>query len=144
MPLLNRLQRYCDPASLVFLLLLLLFTFIYISIFFFSFFLTFLFADCVSRTCCVGRSVGRSVGGKRHMSVFRSCPPVRDWGGVYTALFFKDPKNSNVGSSFKLNSYTCVSDKKDGHVYTGTGRNIFFSLECLCITNGKCFSQACI
>ena len=32
----------------------------------------------------VGRSVGRSV---RNISVFRSCPPVRDWGGVYTALF---------------------------------------------------------
>ena len=33
-------------------------------------------------------SVGRSVGPSRNFSVFRSCPPVRDWGGVYTALFY--------------------------------------------------------
>ena len=37
-----------------------------------------------SRTCRVSRSVGWSVG---HISVFRSCSPVRDFGGVYTALF---------------------------------------------------------
>ena len=38
----------------------------------------------------VGRSVGRSVCLSVTFlifEVFRSCPPVRDWGGVYTALF---------------------------------------------------------
>ena len=52
-------------------------------------------------------SVGRSVGRSRHVtsrniSVFRSCPPVRDWGGVYTALLVADSVHQFVQLSVVL------------------------------------------
>ena len=49
----------------------------------------------MSRPCLFSRGhatleLAVSVGRSRNISVFRSCPPVRDWGGVYTTLFPKD------------------------------------------------------
>ena len=49
----------------------------------------------------VGRSARLSVT-SRHISVFRFCPPVRDWGGVYTALLVADSVHQFVQLSVVL------------------------------------------
>ena len=100
----------CVQMTVVLFCLLFMSNFAFLSLGGGCFILSFVFSSGHA-TLEAALSVSQSVGNQNKMSVFslfRSCPPVRDWGGVYTGLFTY-PVYLSAGISCFILSFVFVS-----------------------------------